>query len=275
MKKNIKKFALWAMVIAFVVPAGVRADEMAESLVFFRNVAVNSKKLVSPAIFGISSARTMGACNGFIAGAGATSPRSARGNEPLFDGSAAVGLGLGNPRENIGFDTYLGIISVNPKGANGGFGVGEDGNLSFKAGHTFLTDDYDNISLAAGVNSLVTWGAAKRMSENVYGVVSIGSAFELGDTVVPVSMSFGAGSRQKHSRDFGVFAGLGLGITDIVDASVGYNASRWIMGLNLKFSQLSNSPILNRFVVQLGVDDVFNNDKNRRGVFVVAMPFYF
>ena len=136
-------------------------------------------------------------------------------------------------------------------------------------------DNYDNISLAAGVNSLVTWGAAKRVNENVYGVVSIGSALELGDTIVPVSVSFGAGSRQKHNAEFGVFAGLGLGITDMVDASVGYNASRWVTGLNLKFSQLSNSPILSRLVVQLGVDDVFNNDNNRRGVFVVAMPFYF
>ena len=253
-------------------PAGAHGEDVVESVAFLKHVALNSRKFVTPSVFGISSARTMGAYNGFVAGAVATSSRSTKGGDLEFDASTAAGFGLGSPRKNIGFDTYLGIISVNPEGADGGFGVGEDGNMSFKAGHTFLTDSFDSISLAAGVNNLIAWGEAERINENVYGVATLGSSVMLGGSVVPFSLSLGAGAKQKQNEEFGMFAGLGANLSDLIDVSAGYNASRWVTGLTFKLYRLDN-PILRRFVVQLGVDDVFDNDHNRRGVLIVAMPF--
>lgn len=268
----LKRVALALAMLVSALPATVQAEEVAESLVFLKRVAVKSKKLMIPSVFGISSARTMGAYNGFLAGAAATSARSEQGGKVELDASAAAGFGLGNPQENLGVDTYLGIVSVNPDGSDGGFGVGEDGNLGFKVGRTFVTDEYDSISLAVGVNNLVSWGAAERINKNVYGVASLGSALEIGSDIVPVSVSVGAGSRQKDNEEFGVFAGLGVQVSEIVDMSAAFNSSRWMMGMTFKLNRLERS-LLRNFVVQVGVDDLFNNDQNRRGVLVVAVPF--
>ncbi|WP_068867318.1 hypothetical protein [Prosthecochloris sp. CIB 2401] len=227
---------------------------------------------MAPAIFSIPGGKTMGAYNGFLAGAAATSSRSAQDGGIELDASAAAGIGLGDPRKSIGVDTYLGIISVNPEGKDGGFGVGEDGNLSFKVGTTLLTDEYDTVAIAAGVNNLVAWGDAERINENYYGVVSIGTAVEMLQAIVPVSVSLGAGSKQKDNERFGVFAGLGVKLSTAVDMSAGYNASRWVGGMTFNLSQ-TGVPILRDLIMQVGVDDIFDTNHNRRGVFIVALPF--
>lgn len=272
MKKTLKRLAVGAFLCSVAAPVPAHAEEMAESLMFLKNVAVNSRKLASPSIFGIGSARTMGAYNGFFAGAVSNDSRTSQDESLTLDASAAAGIGIGDPYKTLGFDAYLGIISVNPKGEDGGFGVGEDGNMSFKVGHTFLTDEFDSISIAMGVNNQIAWGNAERINKNVYGVVSVGSAVEIGGNIVPVSVSLGAGSKQKDNLDLGYFGGLGVKLSDVVDLSAGYNATRWVTGLNFSLSR-SSVPVLQKLVFQIGIDDVLNNDNNRRGVFIVALPF--
>ena len=266
------RYIIISLLITVISISQTSAGEAPKAVSLLRSVAVNSKKLISPSIFGISSARTMGAYNGFAALAAASEPRSVQGGELEFDASGAVGLGVGNPQKTVGFDTYVGIISINPDAKDGGVGFAEDGNVSFKLGHTFLTDDFDSISLAAGVNNLIAWGAAKRINENLYGVASLGSAVELGDSILPVAVSLGAGLKQKDNTGFGIFAGLGVKLNYLVDVSAGYNASRWMTGLTFRFAQLGSS-LLEHLVIQLGIDDVLDYNNNRRGVLIVALPF--
>lgn len=270
---NIKRFAIAVILLVVCLPGSVFAVDGDESLAFLRGVAVNSNKLLTPSVFGLASAMTMGSYNGFLAGAAANTGRSSSGTgSPQFDASAAAGIGFGDAQKSFGLDTYLGIISVNPVGESGGFGVGEDGNISVKLGKTFFTDSFDSISFAVGVNNIVAWGVATHIDDNVYGVATFGSAVTLGGQTFPVSATFGAGSKQKSNVEFGMFGGLGLGLNSYLDLSAGYNASRWLAGLNFRFSKLEN-PILRQLIVQVGVDDVFDNNHNRREVFIVAMPF--
>jgi hypothetical protein len=273
-QKYLKKLAIASALLLSCSPSSTSAAETDSSLSFLRDVATNSSKLLAPSAFGIPSAWTMGWRNGFVAGALATNPRSySNGSSSELDGSAAIGFGLGNPLENVGLDTYVGIISVNPKASNGSwYGFGEDGNVSFKLGKTFFTESYDSISFAVGVNNIIAWNAAKNMNENYYGVATFGSALNVGNHIYPVSVSCGAGTKQDSNKSAGVFAGLGIGLNPIVDLSAGYNANRWVSGLNFSFSRLEN-PIIRHLVLQVGVDDLFNHNNNRRGVFIAAIPF--
>ena len=274
MQKHLKKFAVASTLFLSALPSTTTASEVDSSLSFLRDVATNSSKLLTPSVFGIPSATTMGWKNGFVAGAGATTPRSYSGASSTdLDASAAVGFGIGDPYDNLGLDTYVGIISVNPKSSTGGWGgFGEDGDVSFKLGKTFFSDSYDTISFAIGANNMVSWGAATNYSVNYYGVATLGSALNIGTHIFPVSVSLGAGTKQDSNRSAGVFAGLGIGLNPVVDISAGYNATRWVSGLNFSFSRLEN-PILRHLVFQVGVDDMFNHNNNRRGVFIAAIPF--
>jgi|GEM_PF-6885739 len=266
---RMHRFLSFFMLLLLLFSGDVRADER-ESLSFLRHVAVNSKKLLAVSVFGMPSARTMGDMNGFAAGAAATEPRRFSGDDFKLDASAALGLGLGNAYKAVGFDSYLGIVSVNPEGKDGGFGVGEDGNLGFKLGKSFLTDRFDSISLAVGVNNFVSWGDADLIEENVYSVMTFGSAVVVDETALPVTVSVGVGSKQKDNDSFGMFAGVGVGIANNVDVSLGYNASRWMAGFGI---DVPGVPLVRRLFIQLGVDDLFNENDNRRGVLIVAVPF--
>jgi hypothetical protein len=270
----IKKLAIATALLASALPSTSLAADRDPSLSFLRDVAINSSKLLSPSVFGIPSARTMGWRNGFLAGAVASDSRSnAGGDNAQFDASAAVGLGMGNPQKNAGFDTYVGIISVNPKASNGSsWGFGEDGNLSFKLGKTFLTNSFDSISFAIGANNLVAWGVAEKIQKNYYGVATLGSACTIGEHIFPVSISVGGGTKQDSNRSSGAFAGVGVGLSSVIDLSAGYNANRWVSGLNFSFARFNDS-ILRHLIVQVGVDDLFDHNHNRRGVFIAAIPF--
>lgn len=265
----MKSRATILVALLILGPSIALAQDALETL---RAMNLRAAKLASPSLFGIPSAGTMGHRRSFVAGSAATQSRTDTGDLKL-DASAALGLGLGNAVKTVGLDAYLGIISVNPEGKNGGFGVGEDGNVSLKLGKAFYTNELDRFSIAIGGNNLIAWGDAEEIDENIFAVGSYATAVMINDHAYGVSISLGAGTKQKSSTSFGAFAGLGLKAHPSVDVALGFNANRWVAGITVPLGELIDVEIGDGIYLQVGVDDVLDDQENRRGVMNVSIPF--
>lgn len=130
------------------------------------------------------------------------------------------------------------------------------------------------LSYAVGINNFVRWGDAAEISGNLYTVASMSSAFLVEDQIVPVSLSLGAGSNQKASRSFGVFTGIATRGPYEMDWSMAFNADRWTIGTTVYSSLLEKLNPLDT-VVQLGIDDVFDQVSERRFLINVTVPFQY
>lgn len=82
-------------------------------------------------------------------------------NNRVLDGSASVGVGLGNAVNNVGIELSTGIISLD--------GFADDGIAGFKLHKTF--PQANNLAVAVGWANPVKWSAARNEKNTFYGVV--------------------------------------------------------------------------------------------------------
>lgn len=136
-----------------------------------------------------------------------------RGNNQA-DGSATIGIGLGNPRRAVGFDVAVNVISLSD--SNGQDSFAGSGNVGFKL-HRMLPGE---IGVAVGWENALAWGDAKNADSSVYGAVS--RAFFLQPNnlrnPMPLILSMGVGGGRFRSEEairrgdntLGFFASAGL-----------------------------------------------------------------
>jgi hypothetical protein len=201
--------------------------------------------------FGTPSGYGAAANDGFVGLSGAVSDTG------IVDGSAVVGFGLGNPRESIGLETALAIISLKD-------GFGDRGALGLKAHHSF-----DNgIAVALGWSNAIRWGLGTQnnsgnVKETVYGVVTkrleLQPENEANKLPLTISAGIGTGSYrsvgaiQANTNTPNFFASLGLRV--IPEASV---ITSWT-GNSLNLGT-SIAPFKVPVSLTMGLTDITNNN---------------
>lgn len=147
------------------------------------------------------------------------------------DGVVGVGIGLGNPRKNVGLE--VGIITVDLLGD-----TLEDGAINLKL-HRQLPNDF---AVAVGAQGVVTWGNTDGGS-SVYGVVSKRFALKQDQTKpfseIHVSAGIGGGQfRSESDVDDGVdsvggFGSLAVRVVEPVSAIAEWTGQDLTVGLSI------------------------------------------
>ena len=259
---------LYALIFAALLFVGVNNPAWSQSSVDLKNVLENRLKyhrsLLTPRVganFGIPNGSTLPPLQGFISGSIAELAEGGSVDTP-FDASASIGYGLIMPENFPSLDIYLGITSVNPVGASGGFGFGEDGNFSIKSS----VIESDSYAVAVGVNNLFAWGEAQKAPQNMY--VSASKAVRI--RKFDLTYTVGSGSEQSRAGKPGQFFGVAIKPMRYEATSFGlsFNADRWMIGFSSPTSFWGQS--LN---VSAGFDDVFDNLDSRRAILTIAKAF--
>lgn len=108
------------------------------------------------------------------------------------DGSAIVGMGLGNPDASIGAEMTVGIISLRES-------FGEDGQLNFKL-HTNMSG---RVAFAAGVENVAAWGSADQIDPSSYAVASKAWTLRPNEPESPLTLIASVGIGNNRFDDVG------------------------------------------------------------------------
>jgi len=136
--------------------------------------------------------------------------------EEDLDGSATVGVGIGDPRRGIGLETAVNVISLQE-------GFGDDGSWAFKL-HKVLSN---RSAIAAGVDNTAGWGGATQQNSSAYVSYSrvIDLAPETPKRPLGLAFSIGAGKERfaEPGDDFGVFGSVALALHRQASVIVDYS----------------------------------------------------
>ena len=168
-----------------------------------------------------------------------------------LDGSAGVGVGFGNPVNNVGVEVNVGVISLD--------GFADDGIAGFKVHKVFPRAN--NLAVAVGWANPIKWGAANDEEDTFYGVAT--QRFNLRPNKanpLPLTASLGVGTGEFRSNGAiaagdnapNVFGSVGLRVIPRVSLISSWTGS----GLGLAASA---APFNAPFVITLGASDVTDN----------------
>lgn len=172
------------------------------------------------------------------------------GDRSKSDGSAALGIGFGDPIENVGLEVSVDIISLD--------GFAEDGIAGFKLHKIF--PQADNLAVALGWSNPIKWGSAKERDNLFYGVVT--KKFDLQpnkSNPLPLTASLGISSgdafrgsstpEPDSDESIDVFGSLGLRIIPEVSLITSWTGDA--LGI-----AASAAPFDEPFIFTLGASDV-------------------
>jgi hypothetical protein len=217
--------------------------------------AVPSSTFLTPSAYGANWGQ------GYVGVSGATVD-----NDRGLDGSASIGVGLGNAVNNVGVELAVGVISLD--------GFAEDGVVGFKLHKVF--PEINNLAVAVGWTNPIKWGAAQIEEDTFYGVVT--QRFNLQPdqaNSMPLTASVGVGTGEFRSAGAiasgnnspNLFGSVGLRV--IPDVSVISSWTGSALGLGV-----SAAPFDAPFVVTAGVSDLTDNTVNGTQ-FVGSMGYSF
>lgn len=211
-------------------------------------------------LLGIESATV--APHGMIFGAlSGTTRRSSTVDKS--DGSFQLGVGLGNAERGIG----VRIGAVTTPLSNG---FGDTGYFTVKLSRRIVAGRMPTY-LGLSVGRLARWGNTAGVDTGATLVVTSFSQvrFAPGGESYPVMFSLGGGTNiRKNSTHPGAFAGVGIGLSRNVGASLSWSGDYFDLGTAFRFDGLPNLG----FTVE--VDDVFDQRSSRRltGALVWYLP---
>ena len=183
----------------------------------------------------------------FIGLSGVTAGR----DDNKWDGSASVGVGIGDAVENVGVEVSVGIISLD------GFAV--DGVVGIRLHKVF--PQADNLAVALGWSNPIKWGDANDAEDTFYGVVT--HRWDLQpeqSNTLPLTASLGVGTGSFRSLGAiadgtnapNVFGSLGLRVIPELSLVSGWTGSSLGLGV-------SAAPFDFALVMPAGVSDVPDN----------------
>lgn len=182
------------------------------------------------------------------------------------DGSIVVGAGLGNPKENFGYEVAVGITSVStPWWGDGKFA--DEGNLNLKV-HKEIAPflSVKAASLAVGASNILGWGGTTEIPTNYY--IAYSEKFTFGEfDHYGASTSIGYGtsvSDGESSAD--LFGGVGI-------ARSNYNGSLSFIGNEAHLSITWYVPKSSGLAITLTRADVFNQKNTQRNILSIGYAF--
>ncbi|MGC1305865.1 MAG: hypothetical protein WA885_01460 [Phormidesmis sp.] len=168
-----------------------------------------------------------------------------------FDGSAAIGFGLGNAVENVGVEVSVSIISLN--------GFADDGIVGFKLHKIF--PKADNLAVALGWSNPIKWGAARQREDNFYGVVTKRFDLQPGrSNPLPLTASLGigtgtfrsTGAAEADNNSPNIFGSVGLRVIPEVSLITSWTGNA--LGI-----AASAAPFKFPLVFTVGASDITDN----------------
>jgi hypothetical protein len=187
-------------------------------------------------------------------------------DHPLYtdvDRVAVLGFGFGNARDGVGFQVSVqtGFPTEFSEPA-GMFSVKASRQISSGATPVFL---------GVSIGNLLPFGAAEPgdITSNVALTAMSDLSFGDSGTSFPIMMTMGFGSHSKEikfddNREPGYYAGIGIGLTKNLGASVAWGGSYWNAGVSVRFDGLDNLGL------SATVYDVFDDFEQRRVTIAVS-----
>lgn len=172
------------------------------------------------------------------------------------DGSLALGLGFGSAEESLGVQVTAQITSLTDAFADSGY-------LSLKISRR-LGDQ--PLYLAIQGDHLLNWGDSTLIDPSAKVALTYFTSVQTASGTFPVMMTLGAGTKVRNfNTEPGVFAGVGVGLSQNLGASVSWTGDYVDLGLGFKVSdQISMTATL---------ADVFDQKDRRRASFSVNYTF--
>lgn len=167
------------------------------------------------------------------------------------DVAIGAGFGIGSPDESVSLEVGVGTTGFQSKY--------QGGLVDLRIGRNIVNNDSLRFSVGGGVLNAVAWGNADKNAA-VYGVATVGTL--LGER--PLQISLGIGNGDERVR--GVFGGAGIGITDTVGLSAGWDGRGLTSALSLKIKP--DSPW------NFAVNGINITDSGRRGRALVLSISY-
>jgi hypothetical protein len=184
------------------------------------------------------------------------STRRAGSSSGSVDGSLALGFGLGSAEDGIGFQFTVQTTSLTND-------FGDSGYLGVKAVRRIASGRVPTY-VGLSVDQIGNWGDASGVDTRASVMLTSFSQLAMAGDVYPVMFTIGAGSHVRNNdTDPGLFAGVGIGLTKNVGASLAWNGENFDLGASFKIDGLDN------FGFTATANDVFNDDASRRVTFTV------
>jgi len=167
------------------------------------------------------------------------------------DGSLALGFGLGSAEDGIGVQVTASIASLSRN-------FGDAGSFSLKASRRIGTGQW-NTYLGVSADYLAPWGAVKGQKASLTAAITSFGSVRIGADIHPVMLTFGGGSHIRNGdKDPGVFAGVGLGLTQNLAVSAAWTGEALDLGLGVK------APGVDGLNFTFAVNDVTDRRSSRR-----------
>lgn len=218
--------------------------------------------LAFPSTFGVPSAVAPRSGTGFL-GATYANPRGGASGSG-GDGDLVAGYAVGDPLDAVSLAFGLALTGVDPLGDSGSFSI--TATRLLRAGGTSAT------FIGASVSNILGWGDSADRSEMYSAYVSHLVGLNLVGTEVPFQFAVGYGTDNTRSSDGadrmreGIFAGIGVGVTENLSASVSATRTQINVGTTLSIPGTS-------FSTTAGVLDVTDNTERRQFSLSVGYSF--
>lgn len=176
------------------------------------------------------------------------------------DASGAIGIGFGSAEKNIGLQITGNITSFSEDD------FGDSGFFSIKASRRIAKGN-NPIYASLSFGNLGTWGDASAVNESANFAVSRFSQIRVNslNETFPVMLTAGYGNKIKSDfTEPGVFFGAGIGLSEIVGASISTTGNGVDLGASFKFKPVNN--------MQFGVtaSDVFDEHGLQRIILTLS-----
>ncbi|MDV7143105.1 hypothetical protein R3X27_10460 [Tropicimonas sp. TH_r6] len=172
-----------------------------------------------------------------------------------WDGSAAFGFGVG-----VGDDLFDLQFTAHVTSLDDDFG--DSGFLGVRASKRIDSGGIPTY-LGLGVRNIAPWGDADVDDDLAYsGSITSFPVARIGGDVYPLMLTVGAGNKVRDfDREAGVFAGLGIGLTEYFGTSVAYNGDNMDVGASFRL------PGLDSVGFNVILNDAFDQDDRQRVIF--------
>lgn len=220
-----------------------------------------SMQLAFPTVAGAPSAVAPKSGSGFLGLTYATPRGGVSGAGG--DGDLVAGYSVGSPLENLSLTFGLALTGLEP--------LGDAGSLSLSASRLAHVGGNSATFVGATVSNLAAWGVNADRSEQFTVYASHILAVDKGDVEIPLQFVIGYGTDNTRQSDGltiedGAFAGVGVGITPNMSASMSFTETQLNLGasFNIPDSTISTS---------LSLLDVTDNTNRQQVTLSVAYGF--
>jgi hypothetical protein len=213
------------------------------------------KSSANVTMFGAGTAFTLPQGDGFI-GATIVDPRGGVQGSGS-DGDLAFGAGFGNPFKSVGFEVDVNVTSLKDNFA-------DSGSLTLKASRALFAQPNHVVFGSISAANLGAWGEAKASDES-FNLTFSGITQIDGYTLIhPLMWTLGYGSDPvlitagSSQTEEGIFAGLGLGITEYFGISLSVTENQLNSGVGFKI------PGLDGVSISYGINDITDNMERKQ-----------